>query len=96
MEPGPTGLHGVFVTRAVKVEREEDIGSVTVRPLCMEELTVPETDRREMTVTHRVVQVSKKKFIYISYFIVTFTGVFTVVPKTLKQPQRPCYTRQLF
>ena len=96
MEPGPTGLHGVFVTRAVKVEREEDIGSVTVRPLCMEELTAPETDRRQRTVTHRIVQVSKKKFTYISYFIVTFTGIFTVVPKTSKQPQRPCYTKQLF
>ena len=96
MEPGPTGPHGVFVTRAVKVERKEDIGSVTVRSLCMEELTVPETDRRHRTVTHRVVQVSKKKFNYISYFIVTFTGVCTVVPKTSKHPKKPCYTRQLF
>ena len=96
MEPGPTGLHGVFVTRAVEVEREEDIGSVTVRPLCMEELTVPEPDRRQRTVTHTVVQVSKNKFTYISYFIVTFTGVFTVVPNTSKQPQRPCYSRQSF
>lgn len=58
MEPGVSGRHGLCVTRVVMVEREEDIGSVTIRSPFMEVLTAPETDMKNRIVIHKAVRVS--------------------------------------
>ena len=73
MERGVIGPHGLFVTRAVMVEKEKDIASVTIHFLYMEGLTALNNDTRQRIAILRVVQVNLNLLLKLS---VTFFFLF--------------------
>ena len=62
MEPGGSGLRGLYVTRVAMEARERDTDSVTIHFLCTEELIALEIEMKLRTVIQRAVLVSEGLF----------------------------------
>ena len=62
MEPGVSGLRGLYVTKVATEARERDIDSVAVHFLCTEELIALEIDIKLRTVIQRTALVSEGLF----------------------------------
>ena len=93
MERGAIGPHGLFVTRAVMVEKEKDIASVTIHFLYMEGLTALNNDTRQRIAILRVVQVNLNLLLKLS--VISFFLFFDLTSPLIYELQKRNYSVRL-